>query len=227
MPSLTLEIAAALNTNDDWSIELDPEDVDLQTLLFNYPKAKDHGSKYTANSNGAGQSYIKPRIKLEFGARGDSEPSQLRTIKPYLAEEFPSELPNAEFEFPTLSVVRTFWEKVTILHALHHNGKLRGSMSRHYYDTLMLAKSGIANIASQSPDLLQKVVLNKTLMFADKSASYETAVLGSLRLVPPDETVMKLKQDYREMEDMFMTAPPTFEELLAGILEIEQTLNQK
>lgn len=227
MPLLTQDVAAALNTNDEWSIVLDPDDGELQTLLFNYPKSKGHDSKYTANSNSAGQSYIQPRIKLEFGVRGDSEPSHLKTIKPYLAEEFPSELPNAGFEVLTLSVIRTFWEKVTILHALHHNGKLRKGMSRHYYDTLMLAQSGIANTALQSPDLLQQVVLNKTWMFADKSASYETAVLGSLRLVPSDETILKLKQDYREMADMFMTAPPSFEELLAGILEIEQTLNQK
>jgi len=85
---------------------------------------------------------------------------------------------------------RTFWEKATILHALHHNEKLREGMSRHYYDTLMLARGGIAGKALTEPDLLEQVVRNKSLMFADKSASYETATLGTLRLIPSATTAI-------------------------------------
>jgi hypothetical protein len=42
------------------------------------------------------EGYIRPRIKLEFGARGEPEPCELRTITPYLAQEFPEELADAQ-----------------------------------------------------------------------------------------------------------------------------------
>lgn len=226
MPVLTREIEAALGTAEGWSVTLDPEDADAQTLLFNYPKTSGYGFAYGENYGGGdGNAYIKPRIKLEFGARGETEPAETRSITPYLAEVFPDELPDAACELATLAVIRTFWEKATILHALHHNGKLRDGMSRHYYDTLMLAENGVDDEALARLDLLEQVVRNKSLMFADKSASYETAAFGSLRLVPSDETTAKLKQDYTAMAEMFMVDPPTFDDLLAGIVALEAKLN--
>ena len=187
MQVLFREIEAALGTTNGWNIELDPDDKDRQTLLFNYPQIAGYGLNY-GNDYGraADGGYIKPRIKLEFGARGDTEPSELKTITPYLAAEFPDELPDAIAEIPTLAATRTFWEKVTILHMLYHSGKLRDGMSRHYYDTFMLAHAGIDVEALSKPDLLAEVVHNKSLVFADKSASYETAVLGSLQLSPTE-----------------------------------------
>jgi hypothetical protein len=232
MPVLERQINASLGTAEGWNVILDPDDPDAQTLLFHYPRLANYGNGFGRGRFGAGKfgegeiGYIKPRIKLEFGARGDTEPSEPKPVSPYLAEDFPGELPNAAITFPTLSVTRTFWEKATILHALSHNGKLREGMSRHYYDVLMLAEGGIADQALTDPDLLAQVVRNKSLMFADKSASYETAVIGSLRLAPSGATVEKLKQDYAAMAEMFMAAPPSFDDLLAGITSLETRLKR-
>ena len=231
MPVLRREIETALGTAEGWDIVSDPDDPDSQTLLFNYPRLANYGQGYGRGGWGVGRfgegeiGYIKPRIKLEFGARGDTDPSELKDITPYLAETFPEELPDSISPIPTLAVVRTFWEKATILHALHHNGKLREGMSRHYYDTLMLAQKGIADEALQQPDLLARVVHNKSLMFADNSASYDTAVIGSLRLVPSEEIKARLEEDYAAMSEMFMDTPPTFEDLLAGSAELEARIN--
>ena len=226
MPVLAREIETALGTAEGWSLKLDPEDNDRQTLLFNYPQTRGYGLNYGNDyGGGADGGYIRPRIKLEFGARGDTEPSELKAITPYLAAEFPDELPDATLEIPTLAATRTFWEKVTILHMLHHSGKLRDGMSRHYYDTFMLAHAGIDDEALAQPNLLAEVVHNKSLMFADKSASYETALVGSLRLSPSDVIADDLKRDYDAMAVMFMREPPTFEELLAGIAALEERLN--
>ncbi|MEZ5707776.1 MAG: nucleotidyl transferase AbiEii/AbiGii toxin family protein [Blastomonas sp.] len=232
MPVLGREIEAALGTAEGWSLELDQEDNDRQTLLFNFPRLANYGAGYGRGAFGAGRygegefGYIKPRIKLEFGARGDTEPSELKAISPYLAAEFPDELSDATVEIPTLAATRTFWEKVTILHMLHHSGKLRDGMSRHYYDTLMLAHADIDDDAMAQPQLLAEVVHNKSLMFADNSASYETAVIGSLRLSPLDVIADDLKRDYAAMAVMFMREPPSFEELLKGIAALEERLNE-
>lgn len=218
-PVLRREIETALGTAEGWEVVPDTDDPDGQTLLFNYP----HLASYGEGEIG----YIKPRIKLEFGARGDAEPWALKSITPLLAEAFPEEFSDAVSAIPTLAVARTFWEKATILHALHHNGKLRDGMSRHYYDTLMLAQSGVADEALQQPELLARVVHNKSVMFADASASYETAVPGSLRLAPSDKINARLKADYEAMAEMFMAAPPSFEDLLTGIEQLEDRLNKR
>lgn len=228
MPMLEAAIEKALGTRAGWAVMPDPDDRDAQTILFEYPRLLEYGA-FSASGFGEGAfggGYIKPRIKLEFGARGETEPSQSRTITPYLAAEFPDELPDAEVEVSTLSVERTFWEKVTILHALHHSTKLQPAMSRHYYDTAMLAMKGVDDLALAAPGLLAKVVLNKSLMFADNKASYGTAVLGSLRLVPTDELSAQLRADYEAMTEMFMAVPPTFEDMMASIAALEAKLNQ-
>lgn len=226
MPVLAREIEAAPGTADGWNLEFDPDDNEHQTLLFNYPQTTGYGMNYGNDYGGDNDGgYIKPRIKLEFGARGDTEPSELKAITPYLAAEFPDELPDAIAEIPTLAATRTFWEKVTILHMLHHSGKLRDGMSRHYYDTFMLAHAGIDAEALSKPDLLADVVQNKSLMFADKSASYETAVLGSLQLLPSEAIAEDLKRDYSAMSEMFMQEPPAFAELLEGIEALQKRLN--
>ena len=62
-------------------------------------------------------------------------------------------------------------------------------------------------------------------MFADKSASYETAVLGSLQLLPSEAIAEDLKRDYSAMSEMFMQEPPTFAELLEGIEALQKRLN--
>lgn len=128
-------------------------------------------------------------------------------------------------DVPTLAVERTYWEKITILHALYHNGKLRDGMSRHYYDVLKLDQAGITQAALARPDLLQQVVRNKSLMFADRSASYTTAEFGSLRLTATDLIRDKLARDYEAMSEMFMSPPPRFEDLLDGLKAIETTIN--
>jgi hypothetical protein len=231
LPEISEAIAKALGTEDGWSVLIDPEDNDAQTILFQYSKLLSYGGGFGSGGFGIGRfgegedGYIRPRIKLEFGARGETEPSESKTITPYLAQEFPDELPDATVEVATLSIERTFWEKVTILHALYHGSKLLPEMSRHYYDTAMMVTRGIDDAALKSPDLLARVVLNKSLMFADKKASYDTAMLGSLRLLPTDELRERLRTDYAAMAEMFMVAPPSFDDLMAAIGTLQTKLN--
>lgn len=215
IPSLQKAIADALGATVGWTIELDLEDREGQTVLFHYPGADRSSAK----------AYIKPRIKLEFGARGDPEPFETRSIAPYVADEFPEEFSDAGTAVETLRVERTYWEKATILHALHHNGKFRAGLSRHYYDLLMLDRAGVTPGAIAQAPLLERVVQNKTLMFADKSASYETAILPTLRLVPTDAFREALRTDYGAMAEMFMAQPPSFVQVLDGLAALQERLN--
>ena len=232
LPALSKAMAEALGTSNGWSVGIDPMDRDAQTIFFKYPKllVYSHSAWGYSWGNSWGDAwgkvgYIRPRIKLEFGARGETNPAEFKAITPYLAQEYPEELPDATVNVPTLSVQRTFWEKIMILHALYHGRKLRPEISRHYYDIMMLAQKGIDDAAMKTPELLANVAHNSNLMFADKKASYDTATLGSLRLVPTEDLRERLRADYAAMSEMFITPPPSFDELMAAISALEKKLN--
>lgn len=217
--------------SENWRLELDKEDSDQQTLLFHYPRVMGYGMAVGRGRVGMGIvgegeiGYIKPAVRLEFGARGEPHPHETRTITPYVAEIFPQFFDTPNASIPTLAAERTFWEKATILHALHHGSKLRDQMSRHYYDTYMLTQKGVAEHAMQNPALLEQVVKNKTLLFRDTKASYETAIQGSLKLLPTPEQLPTLKHDYEKMTEMFMGEYPGFDTVMEGLAALEGRIN--
>ena len=214
----TLQKAFAGKLSGDWKLSLDTKDPDQQTILFHYPKI-------LGQSNFAVTEYIKPAVKLEFGARGDVEPSENKQITSYVAEAFPQFFDIAHSNVHVLAAERTFWEKVTILHALYHGSKMRDRMSRHYYDTFAMVQKGVADAALRYTALLEKVVKNKSLLFADNKASYETAVIGSLRLVPSNDMRAELAKDYVAMNEMFLKQPPSFESIMDSLSTLEQKIN--
>ncbi len=213
-----LELANYLN-DDEWRIELDPTDNDGQTLLFYYP------STLGTNEN----HYIQSIIKLEFGARGDTIPNELKTISPYIYDALPNVFNSKPIiSVHTLTAKRTFWEKATLLHAEHHrktDKPPKSRMFRHYYDIAMLDIHGITKQAISDPQLLSAVVMNKKNYFASSSANYETAAIGTLRLMPNKLFNETLKQDCEEMSDMFFQRAPDFHEIMTKVENIEKTIN--
>jgi len=216
---------------DGWKLALDADDSDHQTILFSYPRLMNYGMGYGLGGYGIGRfgegetGYIKPFVRLEFGARGDIEPSENKTVSSYVAEAFPQLFDAPHCAVHVLTAERTFWEKVTILHALYHRSTLRDRMSRHYYDTFIMAQKGIADAALRDLTLLEKVVRNKSLMFADSKASYDTAVIGSLRLMPQEEMLPELKQDYVAMQKMFIGEVPEFESIMSELAKLEERIS--
>lgn len=212
-----------------WSTEHDPDDKDQQTILFHFPRVLSYSTNSNLMTMGVGGStptYIRPRVKLEFGAKGGKEPSAPKIITPYVSEFIdemsPGLLQNPECVVPTLSAERTFWEKVTILHALYHKQKINPYMSRHYYDVCLLDRAGVSQSAMTDHNLLEQVVKNKDLYFSDKHASYDTAKLGSMKLTPPEAIIVDLRNDYKKMSDeMLMGNVPDFDTIIRelGILE--------
>lgn len=228
-PTLEQHFTESLGSANNWRLVLDNQDKDVQTLLFYYPSVLRDAQWDTSswdNTEWGEDGYIGPAVKLEFGARGEIEPSEERKIMPYAAEIFPQSFDSKSCAVHVLSAERTFWEKATILHALYHGRKMRDRMSRHYYDTYILAQKGIADKAMPNVALLEQVVRNKNLMFSDNKASYDTAVIGSLRLMPKEEMLSELKRDYGAMEQMFLKhTPPDFEVMMQGIADLEKRIN--
>jgi hypothetical protein len=66
--------------DSNWSLEID--DADAHTLNFHYPTV-------LPDTEYVGMAYITPRVRLEFGARGDPWPTEMRVIRAYSAEDYP------------------------------------------------------------------------------------------------------------------------------------------
>ena len=201
----------------DWRLE--PDENDDQSLIFHYPTCFPK-----KNSE-----YIQSAVKLEFGARGDINPFESKKITSYCQQLLPELYDNAqEITVSTLLAKRTYWEKITLLHAEYHrptDDTVPRRLFRHYYDIVMLDQSGLTQYALQDINLLADVVKNKSIYFPTKRANYEEAVVGTLRLYPNEEFISQLKQDHSKMIDMFFGDAPNFEDIMENIKRIEQVIN--
>ena len=222
MPALREAIANQLGapTKDEWSLEIDTNDP--QTVSFRYPTA-------LSEAEYVGMTYITPRVKLEFGARGDPWPTEQRTIRPYAADEFSDFFEDPDCTVTVLSARRTFWEKATALHAEAHRPAEAPTpqyFSRHYYDIAMLLDTEEGKAAAADFVLLEQVARHKAVFFRSSWASYDTARPGTFRLMPPETRLKDLRADYRAMAPMiFDDTPLLFDEILARIQKLQDGIN--
>jgi hypothetical protein len=222
LPALHKSIVAHLEVPSvgHWKLEIDT--ADRQTVNFHYPSALSDGEY-------AEMAYITPRVKLEFGARGDPWPTEERAIQPYAAAEFPDFFELQSCIVTVLSARRTFWEKVTALHAEYHRPPESPTpqyFSRHYYDVAMLIDTAEGRAASMDFELLAQAAKHKAVFFRSGWANYDTATPGSLKLIPLAARLSDLRADYRAMGPMmFDEKPLPFDQILARIQKLQDGIN--
>jgi hypothetical protein len=211
--------------DENWSLEI-AERADGQVdLQFHYPislEAGDYGRL----------EYIRPMVRLEIGARSDHHPSERLKIRSFAAEQFPEQFAEVSCEVVTLAPERTFWEKATILHNEYHRPVREGEqpaawkqMSRHCYDLAMMAKRGMAERALGRMDLLEQVAHHKKAFYYTGWSHYDEATTGALHLSPSGALGAALRGDYAEMQPMFFGDPPSFDEILAILADLEGRVN--
>lgn len=173
--------------------------------------------------------YLKTQVLIELGGRNVIDPNERHTISPYVAAL------TAELDYPTSEVVvlspeRTFWEKATLIHVECNRGQLKENaerLSRHWYDLVMLSRHTSGQAAIQNRDLLEDVVRHKKVFFKASYANYEACLESQLQLLPEDESLDGLRADYEKMigAGMMYQAPPTFDEIVESIRQLEQDIN--
>lgn len=218
-PALDSAIQTRVRAEDRWSLRLDEEDPDRQTLLFDYP------SSFAPDAVG----YIRRAVKIELGARADHWPCETRRVTPYVAEAFPRGFKEPGCEVKVLAVERTFWEKATILHAEFHrpaDKAMPERFSRHYCDFHELIRGGVDRMATAKPDLLTRVAEHKHLFFRSSWAKYGEATRGTLRIAPPEPRIKALREDYAKMQQMFFGEPPSFDDIVRRLKQWEADFNQ-
>jgi len=206
VPSFSSELESKLG----YAIPITAND---EEVLVEYPKAFNLG-------------YLRPVIVLEIGPLAEWIPHAPFDITPYAAEKHPELFARKSASVMTILPERTFWEKATILHKLANQGRIPVRHSRHYYDLALMAQSDIKNTALGKIDLLHEVIAFKQRFYRSPKAQYEKAVPGSLRLLPDQNLMKDLTDDYRRSKEMIFGIPPSFESIIETLMALESEINQ-
>jgi len=212
LPAVKADLIAELGVD----VQIQPDAIDGQTILFTYPQ------EFADRS-------ILQEIRLEIGALAAWTPAAEKSIAPYAAEQY-----EHLFSVPTTSVLtvlpeRTFWEKVTILHREANrpeNSAMPPRYSRHYYDLCCMADSWVKESAFADLDLLAKVVMFKEKFYRSPWAGYECAKPGTMKLMPSSPRIKSLESDYTHMQNMIFGTKIPFATLMAGVERLEGEINQ-
>lgn len=171
-------------------------------------------------------SYIRPDIKLEIGAFAEGTPFAPAKIRSYVSEQF-AELPEESVNIPTVSIARTFGEKITVLLYLNFLPSEKATpmrLSRHYYDVFMLANSEYRKKIYAAASLLNEIVAFDRKFYQKPSVDYGKMDLRTLRLSPPSSRIADLEQDYSQMQEMIFGENPTWQTLLLFLAVLEKEL---
>lgn len=220
LPALQDRMRHTLPAGNRWDLvsATPDEDPDRQTLLFHYPE-----------SLAATASYLRPVVKIEMGARSDTEPSASPRIRPYLAEAFPGTFEPSEFAVHALLPERTFWEKAMLLHEETYRPASKARkvrLARHYYDLWCLIQKGIAARATQDLELFTRTAAHREIYFNWSWMDYSTLRKGTLRIIPLATQMSEWQRDYAAMgEEMFLGEVPSFDEIMHVVGDFEKSFN--
>ena len=213
--ALQEQFAERLGVRSGWELSVDPDDRYLHTLLFQYPTSAPEIE----------HSYIRGRVKIELGWRSATAPSEVREFRSYVAEQFPDVMRDANVRCTVLSAARTFWEKVTALHAESYRDEVPHFFSRHYSDVAAMLQVDIGKAASRDLAMLEEVRKFKARYYPSARARYDLAVPGTLTIVPSESKALALATDYRNMRMMFFSEPPEFGEVMERLYGLQEQIN--
>lgn len=209
--------ALLLKGEREWKLHQDADDSSGQTLLLAYPSVFER------------ERYLRPVVRIELGARSDTEPVQEPVIRPYVDEVRPESEVATAFAIRTVAPERTFWEKAMLLHEETYRVGTSGPkdrLARHYYDLWCLIRAGVGARAAGDEGLFQRVAAHRAVFFRKRREAQDSLVRGKLRLVPAAESTPAWRRDYEAMrESMLFGDTPQFEDVLEVVREFEVTFN--
>ncbi len=215
-----LEEQISVATGGIGRIEIDDADPDGQTLLVWYPEIEPRD-----------ETYVRPAVRIESGAKSALDPHRPVAIRPYIAEDATG-LDLTVASVTTIDPARTFWDKVVIAHGLRRWHERRGILrqegqrvSRHYYDLHCLLCSEVGNPALADRDLGADCVRHARMFFDRPDYDLASAMPGTFAIAPSKAMTTSLSRDYTNTMAMIFGEPPTFKDILASADRIERALN--
>ena len=215
---LLVELEAALGkgvTSQPYSLRL--SEADAESILFYYPTAYP-----------TAESYVSPVVKLELGARSNTEPNEDTTITTFLCDADPSATTGSNFRVKTVLPVRTLVEKLMLL----HEERMRGSgrppqqrLARHYYDVWHLVRAGVGEHLLENPDLYWTVARHRAVYFSKAKGVHSSLLAGDLNVQPVAQHLQHWRTDFqRTRDELVRDEPPQFDSMVHEILEFQEQL---
>lgn len=185
------------------------------TICFDYPRCFQ-------------TDYVFDTIRLEIGALAAWSPTQSANISPYVAKTYTHLFTKSSLAVRSVTAERTFWEKITILHkeGYRQNGNFPQRYSRHYYDVYRMYHTQVRENALANLELLSHVAAFKERFYRQLSACYNLATPGTIRLVPPEESLDALTADYRHMQEMIPGDSPNMSIIISTLKTLEHEINR-
>lgn len=175
----------------------------------------------------ASSPYIEKRILLEMGARSLTEPSEKRSIIPFIDEQYQdSSFRLSSTEVLVVVPTRTFIEKVLLLHEEFSKpiDRIRTDrLTRHLYDLEKLMDTEYGLRAIEDQELFTTIVHHRKTVTPIRGMDYSNHKRDTLNLIPPSEKLKDWKLDYKTMQDnMIVGESLTWSKLVERIREIEK-----
>ncbi|MEX0617900.1 MAG: nucleotidyl transferase AbiEii/AbiGii toxin family protein [Pseudohongiellaceae bacterium] len=210
------EQVALLSNNDGFELTLEDEG---ESIHLAYPSVDRRDQ------------YLRPIVRLEFGGRNVIDPNATHIVEPYV-KEVTREVIYPSPEVTVLAPERTFWEKATLMHVACNRNKFEQSAersSRHWYDLSQMSKSETGVAAIENRGLLEDVVRHKKVFFRTGGANYDACLERGLLLVPGEQGLELLRQDYRAMCEAGMMSgdAPSFDEIVESVKMVEDKVNSQ
>lgn len=175
--------------------------------------------------------YILPVVKIEAGARSLLEPTLNVAIKSLVDAALPSITTSlVDVEVRTAVAEKTFLEKCFLLHELFSRGVAVSAnrRSRHLYDLHMMMRKGIDKRAVSDDELWNTIHHHRSTLTSISGVDYTPDIRSRIVLTPPAECVEDWKSDYQAMQgSMIYNNPPSFEELLQSMAELEMAFKKQ
>lgn len=175
--------------------------------------------------------YILPVVKIEAGARSLLEPTLNVAIKSLVDVALPSITTSlVDVEVRTAVAEKTFLEKCFLLHELFSKGVAVSAnrRSRHLYDLHMMMRKGIDKRAVSDDELWNTIHHHRSTLTSISGVDYTPDIRSRIVLTPPAECVEDWKIDYQAMQgSMIYNNPPSFEELLQSMAELEMAFKKQ
>lgn len=167
-------------------------------------------------------------VMIEISFLASLSLNQSAYISSFIYEQYPTIFSSKKINVVSISWIRTFWEKVCILHAKSFAAMIKDKYSRHYYDVYCIYSSKECKEEIwKHLDVLLKAADFKAKFYYSPQSHYENIKKGMITLIPKSEVIKTLEKDYDKMQEMLFGNIPSFKKILDSLMKLEKEINEK
>lgn len=167
-------------------------------------------------------------VVIEISFLASLSLNQSANISSFIYDQYPTIFSSKKINVVSISWIRTFWEKVCILHAKSFATMIKDKYSRHYYDVYCIySLKECKEEIWKHLDVLLKAADFKAKFYYSQQSHYENIRKGMITLIPKNEVIKTLEKDYDKMQEMLFGNIPSFKKILDALMKLEKEINER